>query len=197
MSPVTFGDLQTVTDRQLNVSSIWTPADYGYEVMAGDPQGYGSGTIMVSQTVYMFRVKVPRTFTCSTIATLVTTAGSSFTSAFASVHGENRTKLGETADLATTWNSSTTALKESALVTPVAIPGGPGRYCYVCLFAHATTPPTLYRWFAGGGNSTTVWNLGLTGANARMGTGGTGQTSIPTTPTLTESNPPSYWFGLK
>lgn len=187
----------TVTGQQLNVPNLVTAEFYGYEAMLCDPLDSVAGTAMTSQTVYMYRIPVSRTFTLTTIATLVSSAGSSFTSAFASVHGENREQIAITADLSSTWNSATTALKESPVVTPASVPGGPGRFCFVCLFAHSSSPPSLYRIAAGGSNLVTVYNLGLTGNDSRIGNGGTGATEIPATPTMTAANVPVFWVGLK
>lgn len=167
------------------------PVDQGYKAWSADP-AFMSATIQVTGgTVYVMRVPLPESFSCTGIDVCTTSAGSGLTYARATIHGEDRVTLVTSDDQTTNWQASPGV--KTATVAATALTGGPGRFCFVSLLSTGTTQPTFSRT---GTFSANLINAGLTASNFRTATGGTSQVAIPGTPTLT-SNTFVIWVGLK
>lgn len=169
----------------------WEPSDQGMVAWNFDLASVIATGALVSGTIYMLRVKLPTATTIVSIRTVVATAGATLTANqnLAGLYSTAGTRLGVTADLSTTWNTS--GAKTSALTTPYVAAAG---IYYVALLSVGSTPPTMGR--ASATNAGT--NGYLTAANYRFATAGTGQTSLPASITMSSmaSSGNSYWAGL-
>lgn len=156
-----------------------TPAEqHGYLAESMDPAGANQSGILTAGVVYVIRLYVPKAGTVSNISLVVATAGATLTAGqnWAALLDDAGNKLAETADLAAVWNS--TGPKTHPLVTPQAVAAD--TFVRVALLSNGTTPPTLR---SGSSNANTP-SLAQTGAAIRFGSVLTGQTTIPSSLTL-------------
>ncbi|MFR9794692.1 hypothetical protein ACL02U_02135 [Streptomyces sp. MS06] len=153
---------------------LWTPADHGLIGWTQDPATLGAGTDPTTAGVlYLLAVKVPSPRTISTVHIGVAEPGSGLTAGqnLAGLYDSAGTLLSGTADQSGSWTSA----GHKAIALSTAQDVGPGVY-YVAFLANGTTPPPLLR---GHSYSSSTLNAGLTAANARFLTSGTGQTALP------------------
>ncbi|MEV5607022.1 hypothetical protein [Streptomyces sp. NPDC052225] len=171
------------------------PSDQGLLAWTFDPCNTIDVSVLAPGTVYMAALRVRERTTLSNIHLYLSTAGAGLTAGqcFAGIYNTAGTRIAVTADQATAWASS--GAKTMALTAPVEV--YPGTY-YVAVVCNGTTGITVSR---GSGNAGQV-NMGLTAANARYTSGGTGwtaQTSLPASGTLanrTASSIIAFWAAL-
>lgn len=195
------------------IRKLWTPRkeydygprDYGYYAWTCDPEAGLAGANNVapgSNSIVAVRIKVPETFTLTTVDYVQGTAGSSLTTGqnFIGVYRGNSpfTQIAVSADITTTFNTGT-GIKSVPMVDQTqVIQGGPGVFVYVAIVSNGTTPPKLYN--AGiGSQSSGVWNLNMTsGVDKRCVAAGTATTALPGTLVPTGANQSTlYWYGLR
>ncbi|MFF0736884.1 glycosyl hydrolase family 28-related protein [Streptomyces chartreusis] len=165
--------LSTVND------ATFTPADHGLVAWTHDPATLRSASnATTSGTVYLCKVKVVnRSTLVSNVIVGIEAAGVTLTSGqcFVGLYNSSGTRLAVSADQSGNWTS--TGLKTIALTAAQTL--AVGSY-YVAILAVGTTPPQ----FAMGAGGATTASAGLTASTARFLTGPTGQTSLPSSITL-------------
>lgn len=175
--------------------SEWAPADHGFTAWAFDPAAASTtGTTLTSGYIYMLGIVLRQAVTVTNLHALLGSAGSGLTSGqcLAALYDSAGTRRGITADQSTAWTSA--GSKTMALTSTYA--AAAGRY-YVALLFVGTTSPT----FACGstlGASFTPGNAGLTAGSYRFCRSASGQTSLPTTVTLSGYTPDAnnVWAAL-
>lgn len=156
----------------------WLPRHQGLIAWSFDPAACSAGKATTAGVLYLTKVVVPKATTIVKVLFGVQTAGSGLTG------GQNKAALYDStgvrlsdADVSTA--AASTGLVAATLVASQAVAAG--AYWVGTLF-NGTTPPQLWR---GGDLTAALANAGIsTTTNARFGTYGTGQTSAPTTLTL-------------
>jgi len=169
------------------------PNDQNLKGWAYDPVAAGATTAPTAGTPILIKVKAVVSGTVNNIELYVgSTVGSGFTSSasFAALYDMSGNRLAQTADLATTLNSSGT--KTIPLTSSVAVNAGTSYYVWIVI--NATTMPILPKGTANIG----AFNQGLAPGTYRFATLGTSITSPPATITLTSSAALSisYWAAI-
>ncbi|MFR9794219.1 CHAP domain-containing protein [Streptomyces sp. MB22_4] len=180
----------TVIDLSASGGSTATnefgPSDHGLLAWTMNPASCTtSGTTLSAGVVYFIEVILRSAATISNLCAVIGTAGSGLTSGqcLAGLYTASGTRVGVTADMSTTWNSA--GDKTMALTSSYS--AAAGKY-YVALLFAGTTSPT----FASGstlGASFTPGNAHLTSGNYRFCRSASGQTSLPTSYTMTSATP--------
>lgn len=172
-------------------SAIVLPADHGLITWSFDPAHAASSGTATAGVLQMVRVYIPYAQTVTGVLLSAITAGSGLTNCYTALFDASRNLLGQSANLATLWGT-TTGDKKGDLATPVAI----------------TTPGFYYAgWWNGGGTSpawarstavvTSVNNWNLAAASARFATANTGlTTTAPATAATLAPTGSSYLVGL-
>ncbi|MFR0351779.1 hypothetical protein [Streptomyces sediminimaris] len=153
---------------------LWTPADHGLLSWTQDPATLGAGTdTMTAGVLYLMAVKVADPTVVTNVHIGIGEAGAGLTAAqnFAGLYDSAGTLLSGSADQSATFASA----GHHAIALSSAQTLDPGVY-YVAVLVNGTTPPQLVR---GHSYSSSTLNAGLTAANARFLTSGTGQTALP------------------
>ena len=182
------------TDPAANLTKWFTvPRDHSannnWRAWACPPVFCNNNALMTLGTRHIVRVPIIESFTCTKVIVGVNTAGSGMTSFFTGILDSSRALLNVSSDVKASMQGST---GEIALTVPSTSLTA-GTYVFVDLLAVGGTAPNLYR--NGSSLNATMGNLGL-GASAKMAsTGGTSQTSITTTPTLTDAGQ-FFWVAL-
>jgi hypothetical protein len=158
----------------------------------------GNTTLSSAGVVTLCKIPWPNTLTVTNIVIGIGAGGGSLTSGqcFAGIYNSSGTLLGISADQSGTWNAS--GAKTMALnggVISVA-GGGAGGFIYVGLLWNGTTSPSVFK--AVNNSSVNAVNLGLSAASSRSASNGTGNTSLPSTLTLSSSVAlaNAYWAAL-
>lgn len=168
-------------------------ADHGLRAWSFDPRLCGTtAAVATAGTLFLSGLFVTESFTATTLywGVAVTptgqTAGQNFVGLYDS-GGNLLTSVGVDSD------TSTTGLKTETISVTLT----PGTYWVAFLFNAVTTAPQLPR-CAGAGGSTSLINVGLTGASLLYANNGTGRTTLPATLTMS-SNVAStgYWAAIK
>lgn len=153
------------------------PEDHTLLAWAFDPVGAdGAGSLLVNGQIFLVSVflRVPQTITkvgfSVLVAGAVLTAGQNHAGLYDAAGNKLSSGSADTAFTGTGYQ--TVNLSASQSVTP-------GRF-YVALLANGTTPPTL----AAEASSASTANAGLTATTARFATNSAGQTTLPSTITL-------------
>lgn len=184
--------LQDLQD-QIESYAFFSPLDHNMLTWTMDPALTQGGTILTAGVLHMARIKLPEDSTVTNLITSVTTGGASLTASqnFGALYTSTGTLVAITADQSASWTG--------AGAKTMALAGGPyslsaGTY-YAALLANGGTPPTFLR---GHGVSTSTLNIGLTAANGRALTSGTGQTTPPASVTLGSASLDfkAWWFAL-
>jgi hypothetical protein len=175
------------------INGSWLPGSggSGYLGWNSDP-AYGSGGgLTVAGTVYLQRLNFHAATTVTNLIYWVPTLGAgTSTGTFVGLYNSSGTRLTVSSDLATTFNASGTA---GAVVCPLgaAQAMSAGTFAWAaCVFNLATTQPTLLRQQ----NTAANVNGGLTAANFRWATNGTGQTSLPSSITPSSNATTAFTF---
>ncbi|MFD8839869.1 CHAP domain-containing protein [Streptomyces griseofuscus] len=162
------------------------PSDHGLLAWTMNPASCTTaGTTLTAGVVYFVEVILRSAATISSVCAVIGTAGSGLTSGqcLAGLYTSSGTRVGVTADMSTTWNSA--GDKTMALTSSYS--ASAGKY-YVALLFAGTTSPT----FACGstlGASFTPGNAHLTSGSYRFCRSASGQTSLPTSYTMTSATP--------
>jgi hypothetical protein len=166
--------------------NIWTPSDHGYIAWTYDPaESSSAGTALSAGFIYMLAVLLRQGATISKLNLYVGTAGSGLTAyqCLAGLYDASGTRVGITADMSTTWNS--TGHKAMSLTSSYA--AAAGRY-YVALLFNGTTSPVIACGSTQGATFT-PGNSGLTAGNYRFSRSASGQTALPASVTLSGYTP--------
>lgn len=178
-----------------------TPSQHGLIDwnFAPDETGSGSGQIMSSGTVYLMKI-TPRTGgTISTVtlqlaslaAASTLTAGQSLIA----IYDASGTRLGITADQASSWSSGSAGTRAIALLAPVSLTAG--RDYFVALLSVGSS--TMPAWIRGGATGVGTPNIGLANTAYRFAVNGTAQTTLGSSIALTNNTGTgafTYWIGL-
>jgi hypothetical protein len=181
------------TDDNLDVISnalgITKPSAHSYVAWTFDPANASSGKAGTAGVIYLAALYVQKAATVTKLTWGINTAGATATAGqnFVGLYSSAGTRLasvGVDARVTTTGAFTETI---SASVTP-------GLY-YLAFLFNASTMPQVYR---GGDLNSTLVNFNLSGASLRFATNSTGQTSLPSSLTLS-SNAASqfvYWGAI-
>ncbi|WP_460071067.1 hypothetical protein [Streptomyces sp. YKOK-I1] len=157
------------------------PADQLLVAWGYDSEHASSTNILASGTVYLHKLWIAAGSTVSNLGWTITTAGSTLTAgqSLMGLYSAAGTRLAVTADQASSWTS--TGFKLPALTAPLSITTS--AYYYVAILSVGTTPPTG----ASSPGLQTTFNANTTGANLRHAIGATGQTSLPSSITMSSN----------
>lgn len=170
--------LETATD-----SLDWQADEQGFVAWTYDPLVANSTSSLTAGTVFMAAVKARKSFTLNNINILLGAGGTTLTAGqnFAGVYNDAGTLIGVTADQSASW--ATAGYKTMAVTSPSSQTAG--NY-YVAIVSNASTVPTIQRQAAA---SAAAYNAGLSAAQARWSSGGTGFTGLTSLPgSVTMSN---------
>jgi len=156
------------------------PADHNAIAWTGDP-GHSMGTtVPTTGVLHMVRLMIREEVTLTSVAYLVTTAGSGLTAGqnFIGLYDSTGALLRSTADQ--TVNFGGAAFRQANWSTPVLVPVGA---YWVAFLVNGTTAPTLGRYLSWT-PAPEILNVGLTVTTARSATSGAGLTALPTPVTM-------------
>jgi len=176
-------------------SGGFLPNDHGYLNWSTDPANCTGGANPAAGSVRMVRLpRLPQSYTISTVAAFVSTAGSGLTAGqcFAGIYDSTGTRQGVTADQSAVWN--TTGLKNMALTVPYAVPTNTDMWAALlyngtsCSFAVASSVA----------NFNDVFNANLSAATARYTIGPSAQTTLPASITMASrtNSSQSTWMAV-
>lgn len=166
--------------------SEWTPADQGLAAWSMDPASCtAAGTTLSAGFIYLVQLLLRAPATLTKVHAVLGAAGSGLTSGqcLAGYYDTAGNRVGVTADMSTTWNSA--GNKAMSLTASYTAPAGK---LYAAYLFNGTTSPT----FACGstlGANFTPGNANLTAGAYRFCRSAAGQTSLPTTITLSGYTP--------
>ena len=166
----------------------------GYVGMNYDPGMAVGQSGLTAGVMHMARVDVTTAKTASNLVVSIQTGGATLTAGqnLAGLYDVNGNLLASVADQSTAWTS--TGHKVMALASSVALT--PGAY-FVGLLFNGTTSPMFLRTVGSTASAATV-NLGLSAAQLRWGTTGTGLTALPATVTMSgrTASGSCLWAGI-
>ncbi|MET8694706.1 hypothetical protein ABZV65_19435 [Streptomyces bauhiniae] len=174
--------------------NVWTPADHGLTAWSFDPAACSTtGTTLAASYIYLIEIVLRQAATVTKLNAVLGAAGGTLTAnqCLAGLYDTGGVRRGVTADMSTTWNSA--GNKAMSLTSSYA--AAAGKY-YVALLFNGTTSPT----FACGstlGASFTPGNANLAAGSYRFCRSASGQTSLPTSITLSGYTPDAnnVWVG--
>jgi Right handed beta helix region len=172
-----------------------SPVKHGLLEWNFDPTGISTASqVLTSGTLHLIKITAQASATINNIITAVNTVGATLTAGqnFAALFDSAGNRIGITADQSTAW--TTTGLKTMALTAGVAVTAG--QDYYIVLLSVGTTPPSFPR----SASSTVAANAGLATTALRFAANATGQTSMPSTITLSSNTGGSpaatFWCAL-
>lgn len=174
---------------------LFLPQDAGFRAWNDDPARIGSSAVPASNTIQAIRVEVRAPMTITNVVLFQFTAGTGLTSSqcFAGLYNSSGVQIGVTADQSTAWGSGTSVFKTMALAGgPFVI--GPGFYWVLAVQNGSSN----LAWGRFQNQTATNANAGLSVANSRWATAGTG-TSLPgsfTPSSALTQTALEYWAGL-
>lgn len=188
-------DLSSTYATVAAYGNAWTANDHGFISWAFDPACSGSnGTSLSVGYIYLVEVILRSAATVSKIAAVVGTAGATLTAnqCLAGLYSSAGTRLAVTDDQATAWTS--VGYKAMSLTSTYS--AAAGKY-FVALVVNGTTSPG----FACGstyGATFTPGNANLAAGGYRFCRSGAGNTSLPTSLTLSGYTPDAnnVWVAL-
>jgi len=166
--------------------NAWAPSDHGLTAWTFDPATCSpSGTTLSSGFIYLVELVLRQAATLSKVHAVIGTAGSGFTAGqcLAGLYDSAGNRVAITADMATTWNS----VGHKAMNLTSSYAAAAGKYYAALLFVGTTSPS-----FACGsthGNTFTPGNANLAAGAYRFCRSASGQTSLPTSITLSGYTP--------
>ncbi|MFI9244160.1 hypothetical protein ACIGXF_16580 [Streptomyces sp. NPDC053086] len=174
--------------------NVWTPADQGLITWSFDPAACtATGTTLSAGFIYLIEIVLRQAATIAKINAVIGTAGATLTAnqCLAGLYDTTGTRRGVTGDMSTTWNSA----GNKAMSLTSSYSAAAGRY-YLALLFNGTTSPT----FACGstlGATFTPGNANLAAGSYRFCRSASGQTSLPTSITLSGYTPDAnnVWLG--
>ncbi|MDN5274790.1 MAG: hypothetical protein JWP06_691 [Candidatus Saccharibacteria bacterium] len=163
-------------------SSYPGPGDQGLIAWDYDPAMIAANAAPPAGVILLAKISISANTTLTNILIYVGTIGASLTvnANYAALYNASGTLLSTTADQSSVW--TTLGLKTMALTTPQSVTAG---YYYLSVLANGTTIPQFGRASAAAPNAAV--NAGVTSANPRQASYGSGLTSMPSTITLTSS----------
>jgi Pectate lyase superfamily protein len=175
----------------------WAADEVGYGAWNYDPIFIQTGSLLVSGTIQLLRMKIRRMIKVSNVVAYVSTAGATLTAAqnligLCTISGTTATRIAVTGDQSAVWTS--TGRKVMALTGgPFIVPEGDVALAFLSV---GTTPATFGRTNRIADNQLNNGNLGASGA--RWATNGTSQTSIPASFALgsNTNNSETIWVAL-
>ncbi|MYW43035.1 collagen-like protein [Streptomyces sp. SID161] len=174
--------------------NVWGPPDHGLTAWTFDPATCSAnGTTLSAGFIYLVQIILRQPATLTKIHAVLGAAGSGLTSGqcLAGYYDTAGNRVAITGDMSTTWNSA--GNKTMTLTASYAAPAGK---LYAAFLHNGTTSPT----FACGstlGASFTPGNANLAASSYRFCRSSSGQTSLPTTITLSGYTPDAnnLWAG--
>ncbi|MGW0948444.1 hypothetical protein ACWD4O_38640 [Streptomyces sp. NPDC002623] len=166
--------------------NVWVPSDHGLTAWTFDPATCSaSGTTLSSGFIYLLELVLRQAATLSKVHAVIGTAGSGLTfgQCLAGLYDSSGNRVAVTADQSTVWNS----VGNKAMSFTGSYAAAAGRYYAALLFVGTTSPS-----FACGsthGNTFTPGNAGLSAGSYRFCRSASGQTSLPTSVTLSGYTP--------
>ncbi len=172
-----------------------TPALHNYVEWNFDPVAINSSsTVTVAGTIYMLKISTQTGGTINNVILYQGSNASGITTGLVGIYNSSGTRLGVSADQSSTWVSGTPVVRSVGLTGPVTLIAG--QYYYVAvLSAGGTTQPG----FARANTTTGPLNAGQSNATQRFATNSTGQTTLPSSLTLSSNSgtsPIIFWVGL-
>ena len=208
------GDLITSQDGTLWVCTTagtpgtWMPLSavseayqqYGYLGWTYDPaMGSGGALLPTAGGVTLCKIPWPLTQSVTNIVAVVVAGGSSLTAGqcFAGLYSSSGTRLGVTADQASAWGAAGTVPKTMAISGgPITVAGGgPAGFIYAGFMWNGTTAPQFLK---ASNNTAQSINGALAAASLRTAVNGSGNTSLPSSLTLSSSTAAGnlFWAAL-
>jgi Hyaluronidase protein (HylP) len=185
------GNVYSANGSGSSSSPDFEPSDQSYNGWSYDPIAAANNTAPVAGTPVLIKVRANTTGTVSIIYLNVNTLGSGFTAlaSYAALYDTSGNRLAQSADLATTLNS--TGAKAIALTSSASVAGG--QFYYVYLVVNASGMPALNR-----AGNVGVINQNLGPGTYRFCTVGSGISSPPVTIDLNTSVAlsTSYWAAI-
>jgi peptidoglycan/xylan/chitin deacetylase (PgdA/CDA1 family) len=174
-------------------AGMWLPADSGWVSWNFDPLLIGAGTAPAAGTLYLTRVNVRAAATATNVILYCEAAGTSLTTNqnFAGLYNSSGTLIAATADQTTNWETGSN-------FKTMALSGGPyslsaGFYWVAILYNGSGTAPTFGRL---NNNQAAQAQAGVSAANYRWATNGTGTSLSGITPSSNVSSPIEFWAGI-
>jgi hypothetical protein len=168
----------------------WEPWGYGLKAWSGDVVNAYDSSAAGDGSINLIKIWNPVEQEISYIDVVIRTAGSGLDSGqnFVGLYDTGGTRLAVSADQASSWASN--GYKHIALTAPITLAVG---WVYVAILCNGTTRPSFAR-----GIATAAGNLGLGSGQMRWASILTGQTSLPSSLTLSgmSEHSLSYWVGL-
>jgi hypothetical protein len=166
--------------------NTWAPTDHGLTAWSFDPASCtGSGTALSAGFIYLIELVLRQPATLTKVHAVLGSAGSALTAGqcLAGLYDTAGNRVAVTADMSTTWNTA----GNKVMTLTAAYAAAAGRY-YVAFLFNGTTSPS----FACGsthGATFTPGNANLAAGSYRFCRSAAGQTSLPTTITLSGYTP--------
>jgi len=182
--------IQEASDR-LGVLEARSTNPNGLLGWAYDPlnasQNTASGVTFTSGTLYLMKMMIPVSGPVTNIFTILAASGTGLTTGqnLVGLYSAGGALLGQAADQTTAWQGAT-GVQTMPLTSPVNVVRG---FHYVGLLSVGTTLPGFSRNSIIGGAGLTV---GLTSGNYRQIAGPTGQTSLPSSVTMSSGSASSW-----
>ncbi|MEU0354982.1 hypothetical protein [Streptomyces cyaneofuscatus] len=176
-------------------AGAWRPADQNMLAWTMDPASCTpAGSTLAGGYIYFMQVILRAPATVSSLCAVVGTAGSGLTSGqcLAGLYTAAGTRVGVTADQSGVWNSA----GDKAMALSSSYAAAAGKY-FVAFLVNGTTSPT----FACGstlGAAFTPGNARLSAGAYRFCRSGSGQTSLPSSFTMSGATPDAnnVWAGI-
>ena len=187
-------DLSATYTTVAGYGNVWTPNDQGLIAWSFDPACCTTtGTTLSAGFIYLIEIVLRQAATIAKINGVIGTAGATLTAnqCLAGLYDTTGTRRGVTGDMSTTWNSA----GNKAMSLTSSYSAAAGKY-YLALLFNGTTSPT----FAAGstlGATFTPGNANLSAGSYRFCRSAAGQTSLPTSITLSGYTPDAnnVWLG--
>ncbi|MEU4154763.1 hypothetical protein [Streptomyces antimycoticus] len=187
-------DLSATYTTVAAYGNVWAPVDQGLIAWTFDPACCSTtGTTLAAGFIYLIEIVLRQAATISKINAVIGTAGATLTAnqCLAGLYDTTGTRRGITADMSTTW----TTAGNKAMPLTASYSAAAGKY-YLALLFNGTTSPT----FACGstlGATFTPGNANLAAGSYRFCRSAAGQTSLPTSITLSGYTPDAnnVWLG--
>lgn len=183
-------------NTDIRQNSDLDPVDHGYKAWAGDPATFNNTVqSLVSGSLVICRIPLPRTITVANVDVVVTTAGVTVaaTGNRMRLYDSTGTQLASSNELLS-WNAGRITW---TLGAAIVIAGGPGSFVYGSIQVNATTPPKFARMPPAATSAMANQNISTLAGGYRSASA-TGQTatSIQNLPAMTAIND-LIWFGLR
>jgi len=164
----------------------WLPVDNAFLAATASLDGVDNQFQTVAGTLYLLKLPVRASFTCTSLSYIVSTGGSgASTGSFVGLYNSAGTLLSGSADIGA--NLAVAADYTTALTSAQALTAG--TFVWAAMLTNlATTQPTFRAW---------VTNIGLAAAAFRVATNGAGLVALPgsVTPSANTSSGASIWIG--